>query len=136
MDDIDVERPEKDALFLPSHFTEAARVQMDLKALGVMERELRQGIALNSLQDVRDGIRKFNDAVDFKRNNLHGIHKNTQGGRFLNTLRDEVWAASTIYRVSRAGLLKLGMGDDDPVFRPLLQSDLKGKAAQKQRAGQ
>ncbi|KAJ7907161.1 hypothetical protein B0H13DRAFT_1879876 [Mycena leptocephala] len=133
--DADPERPEKEALFLPSHFTAPVRSEMKLAALGQVEYTLREGQAFDALCDVRTAIRTLNYNLAFKKTQIHGVGPNTKGQNFLKTLSNDIQVGADTYRPARRALLALGLHENDPSLRELLRADLFGKGGRRTTMG-
>ncbi|KAJ7857401.1 hypothetical protein B0H13DRAFT_1902265 [Mycena leptocephala] len=133
--DADPERPEKEALFLPSHFTAPVRSEMKLAALGQVEYTLREGQAFDALCDVRTAIRTLNYNLAFKKTQIHGVGPNTKGQNFLKTLSNDIQVGADTYRRARRALLALGLHENDPSLRELLRADLFGKGGRRTTMG-
>ncbi|KAF7367681.1 hypothetical protein MSAN_00831800 [Mycena sanguinolenta] len=136
MNDIDVEKPEKENLFLPSEYTASMRDQFKLASLALVEYSLREANAHDALEKVRVAIRIYNVNVAFKKANVHGQGANTKGRDYLRTLWNDVQIAASDYRVHQAALLKLGLPVDDQALQPLLREQLHGKSGKPQAVGQ
>ncbi|KAJ6573571.1 hypothetical protein DFH09DRAFT_1277149 [Mycena vulgaris] len=136
MGDIDVEKPEKELLFLPSEYPSSMRGELKLQTLAQVEYTQRIGHAYEQLQDLRTSIRTLNINVETKRTSLHGNGSNTRGQDYLKTLANGVQIAGSAYRKSYAALLKLGLSADDQALKPLLRQQLRGKDGMAQAAGQ
>lgn len=136
MQDVDVEHSEKEALFLPSEYSPNIRVELKLEALAQVEFTLREVDAHNALQELRSAIRTLNVNYAVKKDAIHGTGANTRAQNFLKTLANDVKIAGSSYRIGRAAMVKLGLSEDDPVLRPLLKADMRGKDGKAQAAGQ
>ncbi|KAF7360834.1 hypothetical protein MSAN_01112700 [Mycena sanguinolenta] len=136
MRDIDVEKPEHEVLFLPSNFNAATRDDLKLKALSLIEYELREANAYQHLEDLRNAIRVYNINYAFKRTHLHGTGATTKAANYLKTLYNDVQIHCTNYRITRAALLKLGLPRDDKALQPLKRDELRGKDGKEQAPGQ
>ncbi|KAJ6533814.1 hypothetical protein DFH09DRAFT_1406434 [Mycena vulgaris] len=136
MGDIDVEKPEKELLFLPSEYPSSMRGELKLQTLAQVEYTQRIGHAYEQLQDLRTSIRTLNINVETKRTSLDGNGSNTRGQDYLKTLANGVQIAGSAYRKSYAALLKLGLSADDQALKPLLRQHLRGKDGKAQAAGQ
>ncbi|KAJ7466564.1 hypothetical protein B0H11DRAFT_1733162 [Mycena galericulata] len=136
MNDIDVEKPEKEALFLPSEFNSATRADLNLDALAHVEYTLRQGQAYDALGELRSAIRTLNVNVGFKKASLHGTSSNTRAQDYLKTLANNVQITGSSYRRARKALVQLGLPEDDDSLQPLLREHLRGKDGKAQAAGQ
>ncbi|KAJ7777667.1 hypothetical protein DFH07DRAFT_766411 [Mycena maculata] len=136
MKDIDLEKPEKEALFLPSEYSESMRNDLKLGALAQVEYTLREGHAFEALRDVKLAIRTLNLNFAWKRSNIHGTGANTRTQNYLKTLENDVQIAATTYRRMHQALVRLGLPDNDPVLKPLLPEHLRGKDGLAQAAGQ
>ncbi|KAJ7652179.1 hypothetical protein DFH06DRAFT_995441 [Mycena polygramma] len=136
MKDIEVESPEKEALFLPSQFSTSERDELRLTVLANVEYTLRKGKAYNALETIRTAIQTLNHNLTVKKAAVHGTGANTRGQNFLKTLMNDIQIAGTPYRYTQAALVKLGLPDDDPVLQPLLREHLRGKDGKAQVAGQ
>lgn len=134
--DVDVEKPEAERVYLPSGFSASARADKQLEALGVVELELRQGHAMDSLDTVRDAIRTLNLNKTVKRSDIHGTGANTKAQNYLKTLANDIQIAASAYIRDREALIALGTPETDPVFQPLLREQLHGKDGKAQMMGQ
>ncbi|KAJ7893761.1 hypothetical protein B0H13DRAFT_1886254 [Mycena leptocephala] len=123
MKDINIERPEKEALFLPSDYRTTAHDELKLRALTQVEYQLRKLNAYQALDTMRQAIRMLNINVGFKKAGLHGTSANTRVQNYLKTLANDVQIAGSAYR-STQGL------------QPLLMEHLRGKDGKAQAAGQ
>ncbi|KAJ7918916.1 hypothetical protein B0H13DRAFT_1606719, partial [Mycena leptocephala] len=133
--DADPERPEKEALFLPSHFMETVRNEMKLAALAQVEYSLQEGQAFDALCDVRTAIRTLNYNLAFKKTQIHGVGPNTKGQNFLKTLSNDIQVAANTYRRARRALLALGLNENDGTLKELVRSDLFGKGGRRAKMG-
>ncbi|KAJ7438353.1 hypothetical protein FB451DRAFT_1570308 [Mycena latifolia] len=136
MEDIDVQKPEQEKLFLPSEYSESMRVELKLQALAQVEYSQREGDAYDQLEELRTAIRTLNVNVGVKKASLHGTSSNTRGQNYLKTLANDVQIAGTAYRRSREALLALGLSPDDTALKPLLRQHLRGKDGTAQAMGQ
>ncbi|KAJ7173392.1 hypothetical protein C8R46DRAFT_893031 [Mycena filopes] len=129
--DADPEKPEKEALFLPSHFTESMRDELKLTTLAQVEYKLREGQAFDAIVETCTAIRTLNYNLTLKKTHIHGVGKNTRSQNFLRTLSNDVQTAADTYRRSRTALLALGLDEGNPALKPLLKTDLRGKSGRK-----
>ncbi|KAJ6559495.1 hypothetical protein DFH09DRAFT_1316801 [Mycena vulgaris] len=129
--DPDSEKPEKEELFLPSHFTAAMRSELKLEALAQVEYELREGQAFDALGEVRTAIRTLNYNLQIKKAIIHGVGANTKSQNFLKTLSNDIQIAADTYRRARTALLALGLSETDGALQELRKSDLFGKSGQR-----
>ncbi|KAF7334787.1 hypothetical protein MSAN_02365300 [Mycena sanguinolenta] len=120
--DINPEKPEKEALFLPSHFAPVTRSELNMQALGQVEYELRQGQAFDALGETRTAIRTLQYNLELKKTTIYGVGANTKAQNFLKTLHNDIHVGADTYRRARVALVKLGMPDDDPAMRKLPES--------------
>ncbi|KAJ7688543.1 hypothetical protein B0H17DRAFT_900680, partial [Mycena rosella] len=79
MKDINVEKPEKEKLFLPSEYTESARDELKLQALAQVEYTQREGHAYDQIRELCNAIRTLNVNLKTKKDALHGTGANTRG---------------------------------------------------------
>ncbi|KAJ7704531.1 hypothetical protein B0H17DRAFT_1039895 [Mycena rosella] len=135
MMEVDPDKPEDTPLFLPSQFSDSARVEMKLEALALVEYTLREGQAYDALQDLRTAIRTFNYNLRVKMTDIHGVHGNTRAQNYLKTLSNDIQVAGDTYRRARTALLQLGLSSDDPTLKVLEANTLRGKGGQAMKLG-
>jgi hypothetical protein len=104
MKDINIERPEKEALFLPSDYRATAHDELKLRALTQVEYQLRKLNAYQALDTMRQAIRMLNINVGFKKAGLHGSSANTRVQNYLKTLANDVQIAGSAYRSTQVAL--------------------------------
>ncbi|KAJ7235748.1 hypothetical protein B0H12DRAFT_1076022 [Mycena haematopus] len=122
--DVNAEKPEKEALFLPSQFPAPTRTELNMEALAQVEFELRRAQAFDALAEARTAIRTLSYNLEMKKSTIHGVGANTKAQNFLKTLHNDVNVAADTYRRARAALVMLGTSEDDPVLKPLAKEDL------------
>ena len=126
--------PEMEVLMLPSSLNEHMLRALNLQALVNVELILRKGQAHDALDKLRSSIRVWTLNFEFKIKEVRGQEQNTRAQRLLNSIREKIDAVADTYRRARAALVRLGMPEDDVVFRPLLDNELymknTGKPAQ------
>ncbi|KAF7291286.1 hypothetical protein MIND_01272500 [Mycena indigotica] len=130
------EKPEITRLFLPSEFSAIQRDDYDLVALASIEYALREGLAHDTLQEIRNAIRAFNITINFKKTHITGTGANTRAQTHAMVQYNDIRILATGYKVQREALMRLGLPPTDTVLRPLLKKHLKGKDGQALRAGQ
>ncbi|KAJ7504835.1 hypothetical protein B0H11DRAFT_2343124 [Mycena galericulata] len=135
MVEVDTEKPEKELIFLPSHFTEITRSEVKMEALAQVEYGLREGQAFDALAEVRTAIQTLNFNLEIKKTQIHGTGSNTKGQNFLKVLSNDIQFPADTYRRARKALIALGMNESDASLRELHRSDLFGKSGRSAHMG-
>ena len=123
--------PEADVLLLPSVLNCHTHHSLGLQALADTELRLQKGQAFDALDQLRTSILIWILHFEFKKLEVHGQQQNTRAQQLLKTLRKDIITAADKYRRARDALLRLGMSENDPAFRPLLDSELYMKNTSK-----
>jgi len=121
--------PENEPLLLPSSFSEACRVRLGLESAAKAEYEMREGQAHDRLNDVRECIQSYNHHIAMKASNVRSQRHITRARGIVNNLVTDIQKPATHYNRTREALLGLGLSPDDPILRPLLDSELWAKNA-------
>ncbi|KAJ7213692.1 hypothetical protein C8J57DRAFT_1602006 [Mycena rebaudengoi] len=118
---------EKEPLFLPSSFNKHTRAALGMADVADIEYKLREGLAHDGLADVRLAIKTFNFNLAFKISQIQGQSANTRAQNFLRILANDRIIGADEYRRARSALLSLGLPEDDPILRHLVNDDLYAK---------
>ncbi|KAF7290181.1 hypothetical protein MIND_01331500 [Mycena indigotica] len=127
LESVIAQKPETARLFLPSEFSCIQQDEYDLSALAFTEYALREGMAHDLLQDIRNAICAFNITIAFKKANIHGTGANTRAQTYAMVQYNDIRILATGYKVQREALMKLGLPANDPVLQPLLKKHLRGE---------
>ncbi|KAJ6534496.1 hypothetical protein DFH09DRAFT_1284231 [Mycena vulgaris] len=111
MGDIDVEKPEKELLFLPSEYPSSMRGELKLHNADAGANGVRP--------TYRSCVRAASRFADVYSDPQH-----------------QMWKPKSAYRKSYAALLKPGLSADNQALKPLLRQHLRGKDGKAQAAGQ
>ncbi|KAG6810078.1 hypothetical protein H0H92_013396 [Tricholoma furcatifolium] len=98
-------------LLLPSSFTSEEWDSLQLNSAAEIERDLREGQAHDTLENLRLCIKAYNASLNFKKNNVFGQRPNTRAQKLLITLRTQSKHAMETYQVIYKKLLNLGLSD-------------------------
>ncbi|KAJ7710868.1 hypothetical protein B0H17DRAFT_1324341 [Mycena rosella] len=126
--DPDPEKPEKEALYLPSHFTKTMQGELKLQALAQVEYALREGQAFDALAELRNAIQALNYNLTIKKTEIHGVGKLTKAQNYLRTLSNDIQIAADTYRRARRALLHLGLDENNATLQELRKEDMFGKS--------
>lgn len=112
--------PEDDILGLPSDFEESDRVRLNLVELADIERQLLEGLAHDTLADVRETLKHKKSLYRQKEKEVRGQGANTIANNLL--ARSDVLAkrAAELYNFIRGRLLLLGMLETDDTFKVIM----------------
>ncbi|KAJ7723265.1 hypothetical protein B0H16DRAFT_1737330 [Mycena metata] len=120
--------PEETRLLLPSSFDASRRRILQMVELATTEYQLREGMAHDALQDVRNAIKTFNFNLKFMVDKkIRGQAAGTRAQSFLRTLANDRVIAANEYRTTRGALLSLGLREDDSTLQPLADNELYSK---------
>ncbi|KAJ7744325.1 hypothetical protein B0H16DRAFT_1463193 [Mycena metata] len=120
--------PEETRLLLPSWFDASQRQILQMVELATTEYQLREGMAHDALQDVRNAIKTFNFNLKFMIDKkVRGQTAGTRAQSFLRTLANDRLIAANEYRTTRGALLSLGLREDDSTLQPLADNELYSK---------
>ncbi|KAF8174422.1 hypothetical protein K438DRAFT_2023128 [Mycena galopus ATCC 62051] len=127
MKEIDVDKPEKIRLLLPSDFSPADRARLKLSDLAVVEYGLCEGQAHDSIMELRTTIWTNNFNTNLKTTDIYGTSATTCAGNVLKSLHNKVQWAGDTYRRSWRSLRALGLARDDATLQPLSRDEQWGK---------
>jgi hypothetical protein len=119
--------PEEEPLLLPSSFSEACRSRLGLESAAKVEKELRKGQAHDRLDDVRTCIQAYNHHIAMKASDVRSQRHITRARGIVDNLVEDIRKPALQYQRTYEALLKLGLPPDDPILRPLLDSELWAK---------
>ncbi|KAJ7710936.1 hypothetical protein B0H17DRAFT_1324352 [Mycena rosella] len=119
--------PEKEALYLSSHFTKTMQGKLKLQALAQVEYALREGQAFDALAELRNAIQTLNYNLTIKKTEIHGVGKLTKAQNYLRTLSNDIQIAADTYRRTRRALLNLGLDGNTATLQELRKEDMFGK---------
>ncbi|TFK78476.1 hypothetical protein K466DRAFT_449828, partial [Polyporus arcularius HHB13444] len=88
------------------------------------ERMIREGCANDALDDLRLHLTTY-ACLEDRRKQGSGVLHNTPMDKRMQKKKAAIAAAKSRYRQIRAILLRLGMGEDDVKYKPLLDTDCK-----------
>ena len=109
-------------IILPSAYHHLVREHVSMKTAVETERRLREGLAAEALDRVRLHL-TTHKALELRRREVSGVIKNTDFDRRLTEKRLATDRAKYEYRKNRYLLRVLGMPDDHPKYKPLLDTD-------------
>ncbi len=112
------------ALALPSAYVDQIVQHSAMDAAVKYERMIREGCANDALDDLRLHLTTYATMED-RRKHGSGVRFNTPMDKRMQKKKVAIAAAKARYRQTRATLLVLGMPEDDPKYKPLLDSDCK-----------
>ncbi|KAI1791116.1 hypothetical protein LXA43DRAFT_872705, partial [Ganoderma leucocontextum] len=109
-------------VLLPSAYHRLVREHVSLKTAVQTEQKLREGLAAEALDKLRLHL-TTHKALELRRRQVSGVINNTNVDRRLTEKRVATDRAKYEYRKNRYLLRVLGMSDDHPKFKPLLDTD-------------
>ncbi|PIL25723.1 hypothetical protein GSI_11473 [Ganoderma sinense ZZ0214-1] len=109
-------------VLLPSAYHRLVRDHVGMQVAVQSERKLREGLAAEALDKLRLHL-TTHKALELRRRQVSGVINNTDVDRRLTEKRLATDRAKYEYRKNRYLLRVLGMPDDHPKFKPLLDSD-------------
>ncbi|KAF8185780.1 hypothetical protein K438DRAFT_1765569 [Mycena galopus ATCC 62051] len=127
MSEMDGGKPEKMRLLLPSDFSPADRVRLQLSGLAKAEYRLQEGQAHDVLGDLRMAIRTKNFNLNLKKTDIYGTGATMRAGNYLKGLQNQVQGSGDTYRRSWRGLRALGLPKGDATLQPLSRDEQWGK---------
>ena len=115
------------SLLLPSQISAHERTALGFNEAAEVELKLREGQACDALDEVRYLILSYNYNVRLKSGEVHRQYASTQSHKLLEQLTLEQRNVVRHYNEIRGALIRLGMQEDNPQFRPLLTTELWAK---------
>ncbi|TFK85198.1 hypothetical protein K466DRAFT_495221, partial [Polyporus arcularius HHB13444] len=112
------------SLALPSDYDDKIIQHAAMATATKYERMIREGCANEALDDLRLHLTTFATMED-RRKRGSGVRFNTPMDKRMTKKKMVIAAAKVRYRQIRNTLLVLGMPEDDPNFKPLLDTDCK-----------
>lgn len=109
---------------LPSSYHASVRRQEVMGKFVELEMDFRRAIALRTLEDLRTNIIGA-EVIKMAKKKVVGKTLTMRARAMIQTADSEVEKAANLYRRHRQALLALGMPDDDPHIRPLLDVDVQ-----------
>lgn len=126
--DTECDRPAEDIrLFLPAAINDATkRTKACAEGLAGIEEELREGEALEALEELRQGLRTRTMTNRFRVRNATGQRALTRGQGVLRQINVRIHKAKLRYRYARNALMRLrGNGPWEQRLRVLEESDIR-----------
>jgi len=117
------DKPEEEKLFLPSHFPEGRRVQLDLVILGEIERKLHEGSTYDTLCSVQNTVKIVCALSGEKRKKGCGQYLNTQASAKIHEAGAQCDLAMQNYIACQKAMISLGLLENNASFPPLALSD-------------
>jgi hypothetical protein len=111
--------PENEAVILPSSLPESGRS----RELTNLEVQLREGQANEALKTIRECLSQRLVLIRKKKTDHDKVSTRQASGAYTR-LTAQMDQAAVIYRKAYDAMIKLGMNQNHPVYRPLLDQDL------------
>lgn len=118
-----VDLPEREVLYLPSDFVENDRLRLGLVAMAEHQRKLAEGAANDAILRVQKLAKVLSNTRMAKRSDGSGQAHQTRATATETEVAFKLDLAIMDYNDLRQLLLKLGVSDADPVYRPLTLDD-------------
>ena len=115
--------PEQEVLYLPSDFAENDRLSLGLIEMADKQRKLTEGAANDAILRVQKLAKVLSNTRMAKRSDGVGQVHNTRATAIEMEVSFKLDQAIWDYNDLRQILLKLGVSDEDPVYRPLTLED-------------
>lgn len=126
--------PENEVLYLPSDFSEAERVQLQLVALGEHERRLQSGAAYDTIRRIRTTSKTISSLRSDKKAQAYGQTRHTRAADQIRKIEARRDAVISDYQAIRAIMISLGLPVDSAEFPPLTLADTYRKPTDIKRA--
>ncbi len=109
---------------LPSSYHALVQRQEAMGKFVELEMDFRRSMALRTLEDLRTNIIGA-EVIKMAKKKVVGKTLTTRARAMIQTADTEVEKVANLYRRHRQALLALGMPDNDPHIRPLLDADVQ-----------
>lgn len=116
--------PEVMKIRLPSNVEEGDRSD----ELAGLELQLRTGEAHDALKALRTTLSQRIALLRTKGSLARGIRENTRAARLVARADAAVTRAANSYRASRTAMVRLGMNEDESIFRVLREEDINTRS--------
>jgi len=123
----------REILCLPSNFTKEQCDELQITHLEVVEIQLQDGEAQDTLWDLRMTVRNINTLTFQKQVEAHGQEANTRAYEAINHFRIKCHLLVMKYNAAHTAMIALGcmnIGDNDN-FPPLSEADMRMKHSEK-----
>lgn len=117
---------EEESLFLPSHFaTPQARSVYDLQPFAPIEKALREGEAVDAIEDIKHSVKHTSVLVKRRQKQSSGVKMNLRSAKYIRATREKGQAWISKYQYARKCLINLGLSkaDQENKFRVLEDAD-------------